>query len=189
MEPDILLKEATELKRNGNVPEAIVKLKQAYKLMDSSSIQYSIDPYLRLPMYLQEINNNDEAWKEFNLLIQKLPHIYGTSKEILVMGYSQIYDKMRLFLQREDKNIEAIKFGILSYLYWGIGLKLQKRKDEYINYTQTDIYKDVLIKLLKKAKKEYLLDKSITLVKTQIDKMPKIDIKEIDAEFQNIFFV
>ena len=186
MEPDVLLKEATVYKKNGNQNDAIEKLRQAYQLMENNGIQYSLDSYLRLPMYLQEADKNDEAWSEFNLLIQKLPNIYSTSKEILVMGYSQIYDKMRLFLQSEDKNIEAIKCGILSYLYWGVGLKLQKRDDEYYDFIKKENYIKDLLKLLKKAKIEALLNDFLELIQSQIEKIPKIDINGISRKFELI---
>lgn len=115
-----LLTETTKQKDNGNINKAIEILREAYKEMDNENIIYGINPYLRLPMYLQQVGRNDEGWRELNELLIKMNKT--DNREIFPMDSSIIYDKMRLFLQREGKNKLAIKYGIFSYLFWAIGL-------------------------------------------------------------------
>jgi len=52
---------------------------------------------------------NDAAWGEFNRLLT----VYFGSD----VSLSDIYEKMRLFLQREGRNVLAVRFGVWAHLY------------------------------------------------------------------------
>ena len=64
-----LLKKATEQKKSGDINNAILTLKLAYGEIAKTTIEYPVETFLRLPMYLQEAKQNDEAWKEFNKIL------------------------------------------------------------------------------------------------------------------------
>src|SRR5258708_2090283 len=96
-----LLKQATRERDEGNLDAAVETLRRAYGEIAQSYVAYSVDTFLRLPLYLQKAGRNDEAWREFNLLLTRGFPNQIQNLELLPMEHSQIFDKMRLFLQRE----------------------------------------------------------------------------------------
>ena len=187
-DPDTLLKEATAKKNAGDLENAIKLLRDAYKEIGRGSIIYPVDTFLRLPLYLQEAKKNDEAWREFNLLLTKGYPNQMNNPELIPMEHSIIYDKMRLFLQREGKSELAVRFGIFSYLSWAIGLYRQKRKDELKAYTSRETFEETIKKLLKKAKKENLIEKINPIVEEQIKHLPNIDFGELAKRIDGVVF-
>ncbi len=181
-----LLKEATSAKKAGNIDKAITILKKAYKAISKDVIIYSPQTFLRLPLYLQEAGKPEEAWKEFQLLLNKGYPNQNNDTQLMPMDHSIIYDKMRLFLQREGKNIEAIKYGIFSNFSWASGLYVQRRMDEFRDYTADDAIDAMVLKLLKKAKKQKLKDTISKIVKNEIKKIPNIDFRKLELEIDNI---
>lgn len=187
-DPDTLLKEATAKRKVGDLENAIKLLREAYKEIGKGSIIYSVDTFLRLPLYLQEAKRNDEAWREFNLLLTKGYPNQMNDPELIPMYHSIIYDKMRLFLQREGKSELAVRFGIFSYLSWAIGLYRQKRNDELRVYALRENFEETIRKLLKKAKKEDLVEKVSTIVEEQIKRLPNIDFGELAKRIDGAVF-
>jgi hypothetical protein len=187
-DPDTLLKEATAKKNAEDLENAIKLLREAYQEISKGSVIYPVDTFLRLPLYLQESKRNDEAWREFNILLTKGYPNQMNNRELIPMDHSIIYDKMRLFLQRERKSDLAVRFGIFSYLSWAIGLYRQKRNDELKTYTSRERFEDTIRKLLKKAKKEYLIEKVSTIVEEQIKHLPNIDYGELAKRIDEVVF-
>jgi hypothetical protein len=188
-EPDTLLKEATAKRRKaGDLENAIKLLREAYQEINKGSIIYPVYTFLRLPLYLQEAKRNDEAWREFNILLTKGYPNQMNNPELIPMDHSIIYDKMRLFLQREGKSELAVRFGIFSYLSWGIGLYRQKRNDELKTYTSRESFEGTIRKLLKKAKKEDLVEKVSTIVEEQVKRLPDIDFGELAKKVDGVVF-
>lgn len=185
-DPQALLKQATAQKKNGEIDKAVETLKEAYRAIATSGIDYSIDTYLRLPLYLQAANRNDEAWGEFNKLLTRKPPSYS-SKALLLMEHHTIYDKMRLFLQRNKKHKEAVIQGVLSYLAIAQGRHYQVKeykasKDELKQVSgmrSADFIGSRLEPLLKKSGD---LDKQKEITEMLIGELgefPKINKKEI----------
>jgi len=185
-DPDILLKEATSKKKDRDFDNAIKLLKLAYNEISKGPMIYPVDTFLRLPLYLQAAKRNDEAWREFNLLLTKGYPNQMSDLKLIPMDQSIIYDKMRLFLQREGKPKLAVRFGIFSFLSWAIGLLRQKRKDELEEYTSRETIEETVTKLLKKAKKENLTGQVITIVEEQISRLPNIDFAELGERIHKI---
>jgi tetratricopeptide (TPR) repeat protein len=102
-DPGQLLKQATARKQAGDLDRAVELLREAYKQIEQGNIGYPVDTFLRLPLYLQQAGRTDEAWQEFNLLLKRAQANEISSPEVAPMECSTIYDKMRLFLQRERK--------------------------------------------------------------------------------------
>ena len=182
--PDELLKQATIKKNSGDLDGAIKLLRDAYGELDKSSMFYSIDVYLRLPLYLQEAGRKDEAWGEFNRLILWVNSKPRYSAEVTPMEQSMIWDKMRLFLQREGKNESAVQFGVWSYLSWAVGLYVQKRKDELNTYTSGANIEKAVKPLLKKAGKEASLGNIVSIISSRLKSLPKLDFKQIADTIQ-----
>jgi len=187
-DPDTLLKEVTAKKKAGDLENAIKLLREAYKEINKSSTVYPVDVFLRLPLYLQEAKRNDEAWREFNLLLTKGYPNQMNNPELIPMDHSIIYDKTRLFLQREGKNELAVRFGILSYLSWAIGLYKQRRNDELKAYIFKENLENTIRKLLKKAKKEDLVERLSTIVEEQIKRLPNIDFGGLTKQIDGVIF-
>jgi tetratricopeptide (TPR) repeat protein len=112
-----LMKESTTLKKAGKFEEAIEKIKEAYKEAQEKNLTLTAKDYLKLPPYLQKAGKNDEAWAWFNGLIRT----FASDP----MALSQIYEKMGLFREREKNPKDAIKYSVLSNMYWCIGLHEQ----------------------------------------------------------------
>ncbi len=130
--PDVLLKEATYYKKQGNINKAILILRKAYKILEKTPVQYSVKTYLRLPLYLQQAGRSDEAWLEFNNLITKGYPNQSRNVSSVLLNNTVIYDKMRLFLEREGKPLKAIDLGIQSYMAKVKGLRLLMRREKHI---------------------------------------------------------
>ena len=159
----ILLKQATAKKKGGDLDAAILLLREAYAEIAQTGAIEKPATFLRLPMYLQEAGRPDEAWGEFNAMLAGHYPLDMRDPAFAPLWQSQIYDKMRLFLQREKKNDKAVFFGVLSYLAYGKWLAYQAateefpelrdaRKDEFREQTSTERIEQAMASLLKKAR-------------------------------------
>lgn len=156
------------------------------KLTKPSRRHYTIDPFLRLPLYLQQAGKNDEAWSEFNrLLVEGYPNQMKI-RELIPMNHSAIYDKMRLFLQRENKPRESVKFGVFAYLSWGLGLHYQERKKELRTHISKSSIVAMLEGLLKKAKMPHLKNELVKIVMLEIKEFPNINLANIGKQIDQI---
>lgn len=182
--PDELLKQATAQKNAGDLPSAIKSLKIAYEELNKNSMLYPIQTYLRLPLYLQEAEIKDEAWEEFNKLILWVNSKPRYSPEVTPMEQSIIWDKMRLFLQREGRNEYAIQFGVWSYLSWAVGLHIQGRKDELNTYKSIANIHKTIRPILKRAKREALAERIAYIIGNTLENLPEINFKEIANTIQ-----
>lgn len=171
-----LNREATALKKEGKVDEAIEKLHDAYAEAEKNKLTLTVKDYLRLPPYLQQAKRNDEAWSWFNKLIQEYAGDY--------MSLSSVYDKMRLFRQREKAHKDAIKYDVLANLYRCLGLHQQvhemgwaDRKKELTNCKKN--MSGGYEVLLRKANCENLNNDLNKIINTYMKKFPKISISRL----------
>lgn len=185
-DPDILLKEATAKKDAGDIIGAIDILKKAYQEISKLETIYPVNTFLRLPLYLQDAGRNDEAWHEFDVLLTKGYPNQMNNPELIPMDHSIIYDKMRLFLQREGKNALAVQFGIFSFLSWAIGLNRQGRKEELRQHISKESIEETTMKLLKKAKKAERLGEITKIVEKQANALSKVDFHELGKSVDEI---
>jgi hypothetical protein len=102
------------------------------------------------------------------------------------MDHAQIYDKMRLCLQREGKVVGAVKIGIFSYVSWAIGLCKQGRRAELKRCTSKGSIEATVRTLLKKAKKEKLLDSVCSGVAKHLASLPGVRLVELGKEIESI---
>ena len=183
-----LLKMATEKRDAGNIFAAIDLLRKAYAEIGNDFVSYPVSTFLRLPLYLQQAGHNEEAWREFNLLLTRGFQKQFKNPELLPMEHYQIYDKMRLFLQREKKFDLAVHFGILSYISWAIGLFHQNRVDELKGYIEDENIESNIIPLLKKAKKLNLKDELVAVVVAEIKLLPNVDFANLTNHVDAVIF-
>ncbi|BFU76933.1 hypothetical protein ALC152_01480 [Arcobacter sp. 15-2] len=136
-----LLTDAVQLKKEKRFDEACTLLKESYKLAGDD---LSIVARLRLPMYLQLANKNDEGWSDI------------TNLNVLYLdAYSQmcINKQMRIFLSKEKKFMNAIPFGIYSYCKEiEYNLDMFDKKQEEI---KSDDYKDIIENMDKETLKGF----------------------------------
>ncbi len=151
-DPDKLLKSATANHEAGRFDEAIRDLLEAYKAIAKGEVLYPVETYLRLPLYLQDANRPTEAWSQFYVLLQQGFHLMPRDASLLPMFHATIYDKMRLFLQRQDSHLLACCYGLGSRYASALGLYRQKRVDELLAILDVDAEREILAKMLKKAK-------------------------------------
>lgn len=98
-----MLKEATALKKDKKYDEACEKLREAFSLEGADGLM--VKERLRLPMYLQLANKNDEGWKILNEMNVQFTDYFSQA---------EIADQMRVFLQKEKKYSHAVLFAIWS---------------------------------------------------------------------------
>lgn len=169
-----LLKKATQKKRAKEIDVAILYLKKAYFEIAKTQIDYSVEVFLRLPLYLQAAKKNTEAWNEFeNLLRNGYPN-QNSSEETKPMIDAVIYDKMRLFLQRNNQFIEAVSYGVYSILLIHYGLFLQKRFTELSGLKEKTLIKEKIEPILKKAARLDLVDKVSDLIINKTNSFPQM---------------
>ena len=170
--PD-LLKQATAQEKAGDLNAAVATLRRAYDAIARDTIIYSVTTFLRLPLYLQKAGRNEEAWAEFNrLLTEGYPNqMRGADQKAI--DASQIYDKMRLALQRQKRHDEAIIYGVLSLLSMAQGLRGRERKE----FMTRENVAAALEPLLKKAKRSEDLDRFVDVILGESD--PAARIREL----------
>ena len=138
-------------------------------------------------MYLQTAGRRDEAWRILTELLAS--YVLPTEKlneQVLPMMRSEIYDKMRLFWQREGKASIAIKYGVLAHIHWLIGLHRQQRRRELNDCVSRHTIEAVVKPLAKKAKR---LDRTAAIcdaVETEARKLPDIDINSLSDVIDRI---
>ena len=126
-----LLRRATALHERGELHEAIAILREAYAAIASDSRNHTVTTFLRLPAYLQEAGQREEAW---DALFEFLKNGYPTqpaTPELVAMDRSAIYRALQLFLEREGHFLPAVLYGVLALYYWASGLRSQKRFAEF----------------------------------------------------------
>jgi hypothetical protein len=176
LDSEFLLKQATAQKRGGDIDAAIRTLRLAYGAIEKGPMTYSVDVFLRLPLYLQETGRSDEAWAEFNKLIVEGHPSQLNDLSLRSMGHSKIYDKMRLFLQREGKSDRAIVFGVLSMLACAKGLYLQSRRRELAEFVSRKHIEATLEPLLKKAKRTALSEQLVEFMLQEVSDPSHLDL-------------
>lgn len=181
---DRLLKEATAKKKSGNIKGAVETLRASYKILSKHSVFYPIQTYLRLPLYLQEAGEKDEAWGEFNELIMWVNAKPRYSPEVTPMEQSIVWDKMRLFLQREGNNDYAVQYAVWAYISWAVGLYMQKRNKELEAYKAKLNIQKALKAPLHKADKEFLIDGLTQIIVDALGNLPIVDYKRIAEAVQ-----
>ena len=179
-----LLKEVTKLKKGGELDQAIETLKKAYHEIEREGGGHAMQTYLRLPMLLQQAGRPDDAWEEYNRLLRSDPTGMGQSREVTPMFHSQVYDKMRLFLQRERKTELAVGHGLMSAVSWATGLYYQKRLSELESMLENENLESVVVPLLRKAKIPDIAPIIVGILRASLKQVPKVDMQGMVDEAQ-----
>lgn len=121
-----LSKRATELKRAGKMDEAVAVLRQVRALLPHSFHTVTPEAWLRLPMFLQQAGQFDEAAREFDWLLSVVDGWVlkdcpdskpETQKAFAHAHRAAIYDKMRVAYKRQGMVREANEYGKLSHVH------------------------------------------------------------------------
>ena len=178
-----LMRESTALKKAGKFEEAVEKIQEAYKEAQEKHLTLTVKDYLKLPPYLQKAGKNDEAWSWFNDLIRS----FASDP----MSLSQIYEKMGLFRERENNPKDAIKYNVLSSMYWCLGLHEQvtqlgwsDRKPELTRCKQN--ISDGYGKMLKKAGCEHLEDGLKKIITEHMKVFPNIRMPDVVRDINKL---
>jgi len=201
-----LREEVSRTKRDFGVEYALPSLRLLYsKMLEHGG--YGVGELLRLPLHLQQANKFEEALEIMDDLAIKFSDPYSISA---------IADKRRLMLQREKRYLEAVTDGITSYLFNLLGLHKSATQnsesvkdtvsdDEYTLIVRThfannvqycleqirtmqseDYIKDMLLKLLKKAKRTDLLDELTQLILHQIKDLSNLGVILFEKQLRQV---
>lgn len=180
-DPAGLLKKATKAEKNGDPNKAISILGDAYKAISKTSISYSVETFLRLPLYLQKAGRNQEAWEQFESLLSGNYHLASNDPELIPMNQSTILDKMRLFLQRSGSPELAVAYGLASYFSRAQGLAWQRRFDEFDLYAEREAIDDLVANLLKRAKRADRFEAVVAVLPTKRTSISSFEASSIIA--------
>lgn len=111
---DEALKRASLLKKQGDIHSAVDEIKAFRKYAAQGNVNYTMRSFLRLPLYLQAAQRREEAWEEFYHLLENGYPNQAPDEANLWTERSEVYDKMRLFLQRDQQVQLSFYFHILS---------------------------------------------------------------------------
>ena len=181
-----LLKAATRFKEEAWYDEAIAALRQAFVEIANEGGMHPIATYLRLPMMLQLAGQRDAAWSEYNRLLTTDVTSMASDSQIGPMERSQVYDKMRLMLQREGNPRWAVSMGILSHVSWAIGLKRQHRTEELVEHVSSARLSDVVTPLLKKAQAGGAHHALVALLTKELSRPDRIDLVALTSQIDAI---
>lgn len=107
-----------------NWPAAVACLQEAVGLMRAHPSNYVLDRWTRLPVFMQQAGQFDEAMLEFELLLGEVEERvkqeshdgasttwieYSTNR-----NYATIYDKMRMVCKRQKLTTAAAEYALLS---------------------------------------------------------------------------
>jgi|ERR1017187_4068347 hypothetical protein len=182
-DPSKMLRQATAQKESGDINGAIATLRKAYNAIRKGRSVYPIETFLRLPAYLHEAGLRDEAWQAYGaLLIDGNPN----EPDLIPMDQSAIYDKMRLFLQREGSPVPAIAYGVLSHCSWAIGLFRQQRKAELRSHVTKSAIDQLTNRLLKRANRLDIQKKLSQYIFERLENMEKMNLQQIFPEVNTL---
>lgn len=125
-----LLRGASQADYDAEFDRAIGLLRAAYAEIAKTGLDYTVKTFLRLPAYLQHAGKGREAWQEFDRLLAVGYPGMRADPVMLPMTHSEIYQSMRLFLQREGKPTLAVVFETLAYVRRADSFRRQKRRRE-----------------------------------------------------------
>lgn len=181
-----LLRQATTLHERGELHRAIATLREAYAAIAGDSKNHTVTTFLRLPTYLQEAGQREEAWESlFGLLKNGYP-TQPSTPELVAMDRSAIYRALQLFLEREGHFLPAVLYGVLAIYYWASGLRAQKRCAEFAAFAAPRRLSEELGKLLRKAHRLDLIPALVPVVKTELDRNPPRDDGIVASEIKAI---
>ena len=180
-----LLKLATEKKKANDWDSAIAALKEAYREIGQSQLGYSLETFIRLPLYLQSAGRSKEAWIAFNDLLFKGFPTQIADDTFVPMSRSTLFDKMRLFLQREKKNQLAEIFSIFSAMSWRVGLQRQDRVEELTELSSDEDVAEMISTL-----SAYTTPGTIKLlcesVSNELRRLPKVDYDKMGRAMESV---
>lgn len=121
-----LFRQATELKKAGNLDGAIDALIAAEQAIHAGDVEYSINFWVRLPMYLQAAGRGAEAIDYLQQLLARYPHDwtappprdrFGKLSARLANSRGTIYDKVHLVYLRDKQPLAALPYAVLGWTY------------------------------------------------------------------------
>ena len=208
-----LMRTATAL--SDKDPNAAVKtFREAAALIPQTATDHGVAPFLRVPRYLQQAGRQDEAWEEFQRLLKDgYPNMQQGGRAWHRME-TDVYDKMRLFLQREKRLDEAVLYGVRSIVagvrVWAVPTderphrleskspllregneklrrSLERHRMERLQYEEAEETLDKkLTKLLKRARLQSHHDEALALLREWVSYLPDADDVAYEALLRKV---
>ena len=189
-DPKKLMNMAFSYNEKGDKDTAIEYLKRSYEAYYESdktySIDYTINDFIRLPLYMHQAGYKEEAWETFNKFLKGYFPV-RTSEDTLTQGYDLIktweceviYDKMRISSDREKHYKQSLIYRCLQDFYGAASMYFQGKNDDLgegesyeISYSKERLINDYLPSSVKKAKVEEDLEKLADLILKAIKELP-----------------
>lgn len=185
---------AAALKAAGDLPGAIQLLRaEVDEMKGQTSFAWTPNCYLQLAAYLQESGANDDGWS----MLQKVAgEAVRTQKGAnLHFCLSQIYDKQRLYVQREGRHLAAIGPGVIAYFEEAIACWRRCEEDPALaehfqsrlqQHTGQDNTQQYVRALLKKTGRPDLETSVVELLLREIERLPNPDSSAVITAIQKL---
>jgi hypothetical protein len=184
---DEWLKEAAALKDADDVDGAIKLLKRAFEEIRRENVLYSVETFLRLPVYLQRAGKMKDAWQEFNHLLFKGYPNQPKDEAILAIDRAKIFEKMRVFLERDGRADVGAVYGVFHLVCKGIALHKEQRQRELRSSFSKTACADCIHELKKHPGNLGPLQPVRDAIVEELGRYPDVDFemlgKRIDAGF------
>jgi hypothetical protein len=175
------LKEAAALKDKDDFDGAIQILKRAYEEVKRENLLLSVDAFLRLPVYLQQSGKMKEAWAEFNNLLFKGYPNQPKDQALLATDRSKIFDKMRIFLEREGRLDIAAVYNVFGHLCKGIALHKENRNRELRSWLSKGVCSDYIEQLKKYPGNLGAVQPVREAIMEELGRFPDVDFEKLGS--------
>ncbi len=180
--PSSLLKIAADRHDAGDHAEAVDALGRALGTMNP--VEIGIETALLMPVYLQRAGQSDEAWREFERLLNASLMVYETDPATAAVEFCHIHNRMRTVSLREGNPPDAVRNGVFSYMWLFMALHHQDRFEEMDTKTSEGNISALLRKLLGDTDLASAHSDLTEIVHRHALTAPEIDFGELDREIR-----
>lgn len=123
--------EAYRLEDEGNLEEALDRIRTALQMADDPGVVATLEEHLRLPHLLQRAGRPEAARREFERLLREGYPDQLTNESVQWIERGIIYNAMRRAFGREGAEVDAAVYEGLSYLADAYGRFLDTDRLDY----------------------------------------------------------
>ncbi len=181
-DPTALIRIAADRDEAGDHVEAIDALGRALGMMDPNEI--SIETALSMPVYLHRAGQPEDAWREFERLLNSSLLVYESDPATAAVEFCHIHNRMRTVSINEGNPDDAVRNGVFSYMWLFMALHHQDRFEELEAKTSEKNIAALLSKLLGGSDRMGAHSELTGIIHRHALTTPEIDFGVLDREIR-----